>query len=480
MSADDSRAAVGRRSLTRRTILKLSGTAAAGGAVAAATPMAAFGSGPEASPPGQTEVNTFFQRLRPYRPGAEQVRDGEMRITFLGTSPIPRLAQACNSVYVELGNPEKDCFVFDAGSGVVAKYMAMGIRYAKMDRIFLTHLHGDHTSDLTHIYCFGPAADRKSPLYIWGPSPSGIEDPLVPDLYHEDGTTRFCERLRELNRWHTEAFSFLPTSYAGFQPPAFDVQGRIDPTGHTDGYDIVPFELDWRTEGGTAYEHNGVRVTHFPAMHDRQGSISYKLEWEYPAGSGKKLSMIYTGDTKPTTYVIDQAGPGVDVLIHEMVVPPEVWAAKNTGLTPEDGADWQRALFAAQQIENNSHTPAKALGYILSRLATPPRLAVATHFQATDDTIRPALADIRSWYPSGPVTVATDFLVLNVTRESILQRRAVVSQYAWQSPAQLRKDLALAVPKYHDAKTGLGDPYAQLDPEALEQRVISPEEYDAP
>ena len=474
MSSHDAQQVVANKTLDRRGLLKLSG-AAAGGVALAALPPEALAAGAAESPPGSSEVNTFFKRLKPYRPGTEELADGEMRITFLGTSPLPRLAQACNSVYVELGNPERDCFVFDAGSGVVAKYMTMGIRYAQMDKVFITHLHGDHTSDLTHIYCFGPAADRKSPLYVWGPSASQIEDPAQKDLFYEDGTTAFCGRLRELNRWHTEAFSFLPTSYVGFSPPAFDTQGQKDPAGHTDGYDIVPFELNWRTVGGVAYAHNGVTITHFPAMHDRQGSISYKLVWDY---KGRKLSMIYTGDTKPTSYVIEQATSGVDVLIHEMVVPPEVWAAKNTGLTPDDGADWDRALFAAEQIENNSHTPAKALGYILSELQTPPRLAVATHFQATDDTIRPALADIRSWYPHGDITVATDFLVINVDKDRVRQRRAVVSEFAWQAPARLRDDLPLATPKYYDEETGLGDPYAQLDPEALANQVIPPETYD--
>lgn len=35
--------------------------------------------------------------------------------------------------------------------------------------------------------------------------------------------------------------------------------------------------------------------------------------------------MIFTGDTKPNYYLIQQAG-GLTVLIHEMVVPAEVWA----------------------------------------------------------------------------------------------------------------------------------------------------------
>ncbi|NCB04613.1 MAG: MBL fold metallo-hydrolase, partial [Clostridia bacterium] len=70
-----------------------------------------------------------------------------MRITFMGTSVIPRKGQASNSVFVETGNG--DSFIFDMGSGVSTNYVAMGIPYSRMDKVFLTHLHADHMSDLT-------------------------------------------------------------------------------------------------------------------------------------------------------------------------------------------------------------------------------------------------------------------------------------------------------------------------------------------
>jgi hypothetical protein len=96
-----------------------------------------------------------------FTPG-EPLDKNEMRITFMGTSVIPRIAQQCNSVFVELGNG--DSFMFDIGSGVSSKYVAMGIPYSRMDKLFLTHLHGDHMSDIITLYCFGPSIDRKTPL----------------------------------------------------------------------------------------------------------------------------------------------------------------------------------------------------------------------------------------------------------------------------------------------------------------------------
>jgi ribonuclease Z len=86
--------------------------------------------------------------------------------------------------------------------------------------------------------------------------------------------------------------------------------------------------------------------------------------------------MVFSGDTKPNEVRPGEC-PGVDVLILEMVVPPEVWAAKNSAL--QQGHDgWDQAVAIATEVQDSSHTPELALGCILSQ--TRPRLGVATHF----------------------------------------------------------------------------------------------------
>ena len=186
----------------------------------------------------------------------------------------------------------------------------------------------------------------------------------------------------------------------------------------------------------------GVRITHFPAIHCRQGSISYKLEWN-------GLSMIFSGDTKPNNHIIRQAR-GVDVLIHEVVVPAEVWAVKNMGIKDLSQINpfiWKLALNYITQVQNSSHTPQGAFGYILGEITPPPRLSIGTHFQVSDDTIESAMHSIRKHYPIGDVTFATDLMVINVSKTRILQRRAVVSEYSYVPQAAVHRDMN--VPKYH-------------------------------
>ena len=451
--------------ITRRDALKLSGLTLGGlavGGAAAGKAGAALGD----NPIDPMKRNDLINSLLPCYPSREKLGENEMRITFLGTSFLPRLAQVCNSIFVEVGGgPDGtalDQFVFDCGSGVVAKYNAMGIPMRNINKIFLTHLHGDHMSDLTHIYCFGPAQDRKTPLFVWGPGPSGITDPIETSyVYTDDGLNTFCQRFRDAMRWHSESFSFLQTSYAStdtYKPvkqadwglpidpkpidPTTGPPDRKDSDGYAlDGYSLVPIQLDWQKNGAidgdnVAYNNPAtkVKITHYPAVHARKGSISYKLEWN-------GLSMIFSGDSRPHQETINQAN-GVTVFIHEMVVPAEIWAAKNMGLRrpPADAdtnTEFQQALKVANDVQNSSHTPQGAFGYLLSQMAPPPKLAVATHFQATDDTIRSAFKSIRNHYPKGDVTIAADFMVINVTADKITKRRAVVEDYAWYPLAKI-------------------------------------------
>lgn len=473
---------------SRREILKLSGVTLGGMFLGTSVIEGAWSE--LNPPPGLTQQNTRFKSLKHFHPG-EQLDEHEMRISFLGTSPLLRRSQQGSSVFVELGNGES--FVFDCGSGVMANYAAMQIPMSKMRKVFITHLHGDHTSDLTHLYCFGPQQDGKSPLHIYGPSASGVEDPKHPGTYYDDGTLNFCWHFREMNRWHTESQSFVATQWK-------DAEG--------DGYEIIATELNWRTGeitgpwnvddadnrpepdpgpydectnpvGGIAYEdeEKGIRISFFPVVHDRNGSIGYKLEW-----LTEGLSMIFTGDTKPNNFVIDAAKSGVSVLIHETVVPPEVWSVRQGGMADPESL----GVKIAAGVQENSHTPQKAYGYILNQIAqqgTAPRLAVVTHFQATDDTIGPALDDIRSWYPEGDVAFATDLMVINVSKDRILTRSAVVSDYAWTPRiADPRAVNGMVLPKYNDLDK-VNNPYYPMAPlaqfdQCLLNNVIDPCDYN--
>ena len=449
--------------------------------------------------PNSTQRYSYPDKLRKFTPDMQpDLSDDEMRITFLGSgSPPARIAQESMSIFVEIGpwvpdpaggfGKAHDSFVFDCGSGCLANFQAMGIAFSRMDKVFLSHLHGDHMSDLTMIYGFGAAGDRKWPLYVWGPGPSGVGNPSGSPKLYEDGLYAFCYHLREMMRWHTEAFSFLETGYPGYDVPTqqdWNTPVPMKPVGDdaaNNGYAIVPIELDWTKTGldeagnpdysNIAYENNGVRITHFPVIHNRNGSMGYKLEWN-------GLSMIYTSDTRPETISIQQAhngGKGVDVFIHEMTLPPELWAMKNLGLTlPDHSAPgFSQAFDTAKAIEEADHTSLGAFGYLLSLIEPRPGITVVTHFPVADDTVECALNSVRKHFTNGSypefgkdIIWSTDLIVLKVKKgengkpPQIEQFIGDVSDYTFLPPQNVYQPLAPA--KYPS-------PTAQLDTTKLIQ-----------
>lgn len=495
----------GKRGLSRRDSLKLSGLAMGGlalesllGRSAAAASPGVCDHGPCYPTSDFTNQYSYLKKLDPL-PLYTPLEENELRISFMGSMiPPVRRAQAEMSVFVEVGwVPDKtdkvyqgravDQFIFDCGSGVSGNYGAMGVGFRRMDKVFVNHLHADHMSDLSHIYCFGPSGDRKSPLYVWGPGPSGIRNPRPPHQRYNDGVKALCSHLREALRWHTESFGFQPTAYRSFRPPTRRSWGLPHdpvPVGddpHNDAYALVPIELDWTNYGqrpgdNVAYHNRDtdVKITHFPVIHTRRGSLGYKLEWN-------GLTIIYTADTKPEQLSIQQAnngGKGVDVFIHEMVVPAEIWAMKNIpGLTapPPKGSDptFDATVQDLQTVQDSSHTPQGAFGYLLSQINPRPKLTVATHFPVADDTVDCALASVRRhvpdvvWDPTwDPVhknilwSFDTMVLRLFAGENRILQQRMAVNDFNFSPPTQVPDDLLR--PKYHDA-SGDGDPYAQID-----------------
>jgi ribonuclease Z len=111
---------------------------------------------------------------------------------------------------------------------------------------------------------------------------------------------------------------------------------------------------------------------------------------------------------------------GVDISVHECFAPPEVLVEKQN--YDPGFAVWLSTL---------AHTSPAQFGKIMAM--TEPRMAVGYHFYNDHDTLPVVLQSVRTTY-DGPVTLATDYMVFNVTRENIRVRMAAVDQDIWPLP----------------------------------------------
>jgi len=194
------------------------------------------------------------------------------------------------------------------------------------------------------------------------------------------------------------------------------------------GYYIEAYEFDYRQVNEIVYQENGVTIRSFPAIHAIDGPVSYTLEWN-------GLKFVYSSDTYPNKW-FDEYARNADLVIHEcFITVPQL--VEKMRFTP------QTALLVGTQV----HTPPEGFGKVMSMIK--PRMAVAYHFFNDFDIAPDIKKRIRSTY-DGPLSLAADYMVWNVTKESITTRMAVVGEEIW--PAALTgppmpPDRSLRIPK---------------------------------
>jgi len=137
------------------------------------------------------------------------------------------------------------------------------------------------------------------------------------------------------------------------------------------GYYIEAHEFEYEQVNQVVYEENGVTIRSWPAIHALNGAVSFSLEWN---------------------------------------------------VTP------QSALAVGTQI----HTAPEAFGKVMSMIE--PRMAVAYHFFKDFDTAGDILTRIRTTY-DGPLSLAEDYMVWNVTKDDIRVRLAIIDEDVWPPPA---------------------------------------------
>jgi ribonuclease BN (tRNA processing enzyme) len=270
------------------------------------------------------------------------------KIVLLGTgTPIANPERSGPAVAILAGG---NSYLVDVGPGIVRRAAAAykqghdALCMEKLTRVFVTHLHSDHTAGFPDLMLTPWVLGRKEPLQAYGPP--GLENMIdhLQQAYSEDIQVRL----------------------EGLEP------------ANPDGYKVEVHEIG----PGQVYKDENVKVTAFTVKHGAwKHAYGYKFET-------KDRTIVVSGDTVPTESVI-KACNGCDALIHEVY--------------SKAGFDGRTKKW--QAYHKASHTSAPELAKIAEKAR--PKLLILYHQLLWGPTPEQLLSEIKKTY-KGEVVYGND------------------------------------------------------------------------
>ena len=301
------------------------------------------------------------------------------KLVLLGTAggPLPSAVRSGISQAVVVGGRT---YLVDCGSGVTRQLRRSRL-LGGLHRVFLTHLHSDHTCDYFNLFLLGwPILQWNPPVHVFGPGGAGGAGSLPPDD---------AGRPVPLHNPANPTPGLVDLTAAQFQAHAYDVNVRMREAGRHDlSTLVVPHEIAVPTGVGASApdrvapsmepilveEDDGVRVT---ATLVRHAPVFPAFAFRFDTAAG---SVVLSGDTAPCPNLVILAR-GADILVHEVFDD-----SPEPGPGPDD-EDEEEAREAARRHHHmvTSHTPLGAVGRIAAEAGV--RRLVLTHFIPGDDVL---------------------------------------------------------------------------------------------
>jgi len=256
---------------------------------------------------------------------------------MLGTgtpNPFPDRSGPSVAIVVD-GYP----YIVDCGPGVVRRAQAAsekvpGLDATRLDRLFVTHLHSDHTAGYADLILTPWVVGREQPLLTFGPPGTEAMTRNILEAYEQDIAVR----------------------YEGNQPQ--------------EGRDVVHAK---DVQPGLIYRDARVEVTAFAVEH---GAWKHAYGYRFQTPDRR---VVVSGDTVPVDSVVE-ACDGCDVLVHE------VYSKEALDQRPPD---WR-------VYHQQSHTSTVELADVARRAR--PKLLVLYHQLVWTSTPARMLKEIRDRY----------------------------------------------------------------------------------
>jgi len=263
----------------------------------------------------------------------------------------------------------KPVIVVDTGSGSFKSLALSGANLADAHRFIYTHLHIDHTSDMS--------AMVKS--LFFHRLEAGLLLPPAIHFYGPDSNVPAYDPMTVYIDGYYDPAVGVERYLHGFANAFFGGVSPFVPLAHNLSFDTASDSIT-----DVFYDHTGVSVKSIPVFHGGTPSVAYRIEY-------KGKSIVWTGDTNSSTDNIIKLSHKADVLIYDTAI------LENP--TPEF-----LLMF---------HTTPTRIGEVAA-VSQPKKLVLSHLSSITENNIHQIKKTIKSQGYHGKILPAKDLQVINV------------------------------------------------------------------
>ena len=305
-----------------------------------------------------------------------------IEILFLGTSAgVPTKRRNLSSIALR-PDQSKEWLLFDCGEATQHRIMDSSVSIPKIDKIFITHLHGDHIYGIFGLLASRGMNGTDKPLSIYGPE--GLED-MVETVKRLSGlnlpfdityhTLKGTERL-EFGRYSVETVKLSHS---------IESVGYVFIEKEKEGH----FDMEKAKSAGIAPGPIVAKLKRGETVTLDDGSVIEGKEFIMPPQKGKRV--IIAGDND-SPWLFEKYG-SVDLMIHEATY------------TQRDFDKLEKKF---------KHTTAEALAVTARKMGV--KELVLTHISPRYDTAQreAELINEAKRYYDGEVILAKDLMTIEI------------------------------------------------------------------